>query len=514
LVGVTVLLAVVITVPALAASAKTPELQVDPGVPEPLTGTHVPVSPQVSPWVPLNNAAPFNPGAMLLLTNGSVLMQDQGPSNSGSGNWWLLTPDAAGSYQDGTWSQVASLPAGYAPYAFASAVLPDSRVIIEGGEENGGQYVWTNLGAIYNPSNNTWTPVSPPARGSGEWVRIGDAPSTVLSTGKFMLGASGFSGTTAQAILNAASLTWKSTGMDKADGNGEEGWSLLPNGKVLTVDTTDTSPQNSEIYDPTTGSWSSAGTVPVMLADAGGEMGPQILMPNGTVLATGASGSNALYDYKTGTWTAATPFPVIGGQQYDIADGAAAILPDGNVLMGASPGEYQSPTQFFVYSMTKGTLNKITNPPNASNASSYYYYMLVLPNGQILSNDRVGDLDLYTAGGAAQASWAPTISSVPTVLAPGSNYNLTGKQLNGLTQGAAYGDDFQDATNYPLVRLTYQSTGQVLYAPTSGMTSMSVKAKEASSTNFMVPAGAPAGAADLVVVANGIASAPVAVTIS
>jgi hypothetical protein len=106
--------------------------------------------------------------------------------------------------------------------------------------------------------------VEPPDVGGGEWVRIGDGPSTVLANGRFMLGASGYSGTTVQAILDASKLTWTATGTGKVDGNGEEGWSLLPNGDVLTVDTTDTSPrQNTELYSPKTGSWASAGKTPV-----------------------------------------------------------------------------------------------------------------------------------------------------------------------------------------------------------------------------------------------------------
>jgi hypothetical protein len=82
-----------------------------------------------------------------------------------------------------------------------------------------------------------------------------------------------------------------------------------------------------------------------------------------------------------------------------------------------------------------------------------------------------------------------------------------------LARAAAYGDDYQSATNYPLVRITVTATGHVFYARTSGMTSMSVKPGLNSSANFVVPAGIETGAANLSVVANGIASAPVAVTL-
>jgi len=271
-------------------------------------------------------------------------------------------------------------------------------VLIEGGEEDNGTYVWTNRGAIYDPVADTWTAVRPPQHGSGQWSRIGDGPSIVLANGKFMVGASGYSGTTVQALFDPLHATWKSTGLGKADGNGEEGWSLLPNGKVLTVDTTDTTPtQHSEVYDPSTGTWSIAGSTPVPLVDANGEVGPQVLLPTGTVLATGATGDNARFDAKTGVWSTAPSFPVIAGQQYDVADGPAAVLPDGQVLLDASPGEYGKPAHFFVYDGARNTLTQVADAPDAVNQSSHYGYMLVLPTGQVLFNDRYNDLDVFTA---------------------------------------------------------------------------------------------------------------------
>ena len=98
-------------------------------------------------------------------------------------------------------------------------------------------------------------------------------------------------------------------------------------------------------------------------------------------------------------------------------------------------------------------------------------------------------------------------------LAPGSTYTVSGKQLAGLDSGTAYGDDVQNATNFPVVRITNSATGVVTYARTSGWTSVSVRPGTRSSTKFTLPAGTPAGKSTLVVVANGIASAPSAVTI-
>jgi hypothetical protein len=95
-----------------------------------------------SPWAPLNSTflgrGASNP---ILLTDGTVLIQDEG-----SRDWWRLTPDLSGSYVNGTWTPIASLPAGYSPLYHSSAVLPDGRLIIEGGEYNFFVPTWTNLG--------------------------------------------------------------------------------------------------------------------------------------------------------------------------------------------------------------------------------------------------------------------------------------------------------------------------------------------------------------------------------
>ena len=51
--------------------------------------------------------------------------------------------------------------------------------------------------------------------------------------------------TSQAALFNPSNLTWTPTGTGKFDINDEEGWTLLPNGKVLTVDVlcpTSTSP--------------------------------------------------------------------------------------------------------------------------------------------------------------------------------------------------------------------------------------------------------------------------------
>jgi hypothetical protein len=319
--------------------------------------------------------------------------------------------------------------------------------------------------------------------------------------------------TTQSALLNASTLTWTATGAGKADENDEEGWTLLPSGEVLTVDATSGN-TNSEIYNPATGKWSSAGSTIAKLPDpVSSELGPAVLRPNGTVLYTGATGHNAVYNAITSKWAAAPNFPKLSnGQQLDIADGPAALLPNGNILCMTSPGVYKLGVYFFEWNGT--SFKQVPRTPNSPSDSSYYGRMLVLPSGEILLTDGSSDVELYISTGSPSPAWAPKVSKVASVLTHGKTFSLSGTQLNGMSQGAAYGDDAQAASNYPLVRITNDATGHVVFCRTHNHSSMGVATGSLIvTTEFDVPTGIGLGPSQLEVVTNGIPSTPVVVTI-
>src|SRR5579859_6485305 len=54
-------------------------------------------------WQLLLGRVPLNPGSMLLLRDGTVLVQDMGKEGAGTGRWWRLTPDIEGDYANGAW---------------------------------------------------------------------------------------------------------------------------------------------------------------------------------------------------------------------------------------------------------------------------------------------------------------------------------------------------------------------------------------------------------------------------
>jgi hypothetical protein len=472
-------------------------------------------------WIPLTNQpnANYGFGNPLLLTDGTVILHAAcGP------NWVKLTPDHFGSYVNGTFSQIAPLPKGYAPLYFGSAVLPDGRVMMAGGEYNAPapgqcQPMWTPLGAIYDPKKNKWTAVAPPAG----WQTIGDSSSVILADGTYMQSNCC---DIPQALLDPTTLTWTITGTNKFDVSDEEGYTLLPNGTVLDVDTYifkyRANGKNYEIYNPKTGRWHSgpkSGTI-VQLWDSypdeqssSQELGPAVLRPDGTVIVTGANGApgepghTSIYDTATGTWT---PGPDLPGDQ-DIADGPGALLPDGNVLFMTSPGIFQIGSHF--YEWDGSTFTEVTSGmTDAPSLSSYYGNMLVLPTGEILFTD-FGNVWIYRSSGKPNPAWAPQIASVPSTVSRGQSYTISGYNFNGFSQGASYGDDVQAATNYPLVRFTNRVTGVVTYARTHDHSTMGIAYPGIASTTFDVSPRTPTGLSWVQVVANGIASPIVTINI-
>ncbi len=457
-------------------------------------------------------AAPLSANQALLLTDGAVLVQDYK-----SAVWWKLIPDATGSYVTGKWKQAASMPNGYGPLYYSSAVLKSGKVVVVGGEYLGGVngLVNSNLGAIYEPVKDTWTAFS----GPNGWT-AGASASIVLDDGRFMLADTSYPNDT--ATLDEATMTWKLIpGTGKQDPFDEEGWTLLPDKTVLTVDVGDFSNYDAERYFPGKQDWEDAGLPPVNLVDtADDEIGPAVLMPDGRVFAFGGTdstgtqtGHTAIYTPPVkkddpGSWTAGPDFPNFNS----MSDAPGALLITGKVLVQTVPGNTAKGSTFYEYDGNSFTL--VPAPPNAVNDQSYTGRMLELPTGQILFTDTSNMVEIYTPNGTYQPAWAPTITSAPTTIARGNTYQISGTQFNGLSQGAMYGDDAQMATNYPLVRITNSVSGHVSYARTHDHSTMGVATGSAIvSTMFDIDAKTEPGTSTMVVVTNGIPSAPVNVNV-
>jgi hypothetical protein len=192
-----------------------------------------------------------------------------------------------------------------------------------------------------------------------------------------------------------------------------------------------------------------------------------------------------------GRWTVGPDFP--NGD--NAGDSFAVLLPSGHVLVfGVSGTLYEFDGTRFIRS-------------GASSAAP-----LLLPTGQVLL--LANTASLYTAAGTPQPSWAPRIVGFPANVTRGLSYVISGTQFNGLSQAMAFGDELENPTNYPLVRIANRVTGHVFYARTHDHSTMAVATgAQLVSTHFDVPQSAEPGPSYLQVVANGIPSPPVNVTV-
>jgi len=474
-------------------------------------------------WSTVNNV-PASIDTMLLLTDGSVMAHVLA-----SPNWYRLIPDGTGSYANGTWKQTASMlndsnltatmnGPTYGPVFFGSAVLQDGTMIVYGGEYNV-QYSASSASVdalevqLYDPTTDSWAILSNPPG----WTNIGDPASAVLADGRVMFGNPN---NAAMALFDPQTQSYFFTS-PKNDNSSEETLTLLPTGDIL--DAQCSNGTNAEMYTPSTDVWLQMGSTGVGLPQpcpgSVSEIGPAILLPNGNVFAIGASGNTAVYTPGAagiaGTWSNGPALVDSHNNTLYPMDAPAVLLTNGQVLLTASPSppcNYPGPTTFFQYNPATNQAPITTGPTN-NGSPCFQGRFLLLPSGEVLYSNQSSTVSILASVGGAQAGWAPTITSAPNSLILGHSYQIFGTQFNGLSQACSYGDDAQMATNYPIVRLQ-DSSNNVFYLRTANHSTMAVATGTATVSTFVsVPTDVPQGQYNLFVVANGIPSAPFAVSV-
>jgi hypothetical protein len=379
-------------------------------------------------------------------------------------------------------------------------------------------------------------------------------------------------------------VTWTRFNTGKVSQNDEEGWVRLPNGELLSVDAAPcASPPNA--CNPTAAerlvvganppTWVSAGATTTSLVSQNplAELGPGIGIGFNTVVWFGATNAIQLFRYPgtNNNWFAQTAYPagpatctVPAGQTQGVADGPASLLPSGNILVQTSPvggalgfnppscfWEFQSSTLSPTNTGPVAPTATVNQPQcnsgtaNTTNLASFKARMLLLPTGQVLwdagggvyvtgttRNDAGGSppcVYVYASNTTADPNKVmrpdPHINTISnnTLTRGNTNYTITGSMFRGWSQGAAYGDDAQAATDFPIVMITNNATGNRCFGRTHDWSNL-------ISIQFdLPPAVTPApgwalvqracdtaggGASTLVVIVNGRQSNPIAVTVN
>ena len=312
---------------------------------------------------------------------------------------------------------------------------------------------------IYNPQANVWTPVAvstnvlDPTQLSalGGNQAFSDSGAMLLPDGRVLIAPVSPKNAYDTLIYDPVTNGWSSGPVLRAGNQNEASWVKLPDDSILTIDA---SSATAERYLPdsylaghvppiTPNQWIADTNVPVSLyGNPGNEIGPAMLLPNGTAFFVGGNGNSAIYtpsgDNTQGTWQVGPVLPNViqyplddnGNEMQGAAfstqgappDAPAASLVNGRVLYafsgqlyndprsGNPPADaannfwkntknplYPAPTTFFVYDPPTRTFTQIPAPNGATDdVPTYKTAMLDLPDGTVLYAHQGTDLYVYS----------------------------------------------------------------------------------------------------------------------
>jgi hypothetical protein len=239
----------------------------------------------------------------------------------------------------------------------AVALLPSGHALVTGGSNGTISLINAEL---YNPLTRTWSPTAGPMNDG----RHGHTATTLRSGQVLIVGGWPRPSSEGSSAYNTSEIYDPATGnFTRTTGNlaVRHAWhtaTLLNSDQVLVVGgrTADGEPnftRVAELYNPTTGTWTSAGSLPI----AARYGHTTALLSDGRVLVAGGYNGTgdgvyyrdaALYDPRNNTWTQT------GSMARRRTLGTATLLPSGQVLVAGGDVD-AAPYQAELYNPTTGT---------------------------------------------------------------------------------------------------------------------------------------------------------------
>jgi N-acetylneuraminic acid mutarotase len=294
----------------------------------------------------------------------------------------LREPSALAQSSAAGWTLTGGL--GTSRYGHTATLLPDGRVLVAGGTGSGGGVL--SSAELYDPATGSWSATGSLNRGRYHHTATLLQNGKVLVAGGFATAETRFDLTDTVELYDPATGAWSVTGSHHTARYWHSA-TPLRNGKALVVgglnDFDEGVALNSaELYDPTTGTWSSTGSLKVSryLCTA-------TPLSNGKVLVAGGVDGDfgtlytvfktaELYDPEAGTWSNT------GGLSSGRFAHTATLLQNGNVLAaggGAFPGFATVNNSAEVYNPATGTWSATGSLSRRS-----YHVATPLPNGKVL----------------------------------------------------------------------------------------------------------------------------------
>jgi Protein kinase domain/Kelch motif/Galactose oxidase, central domain len=336
------------------------------------------------------------------LADGRILLFGTGQktSDSGSRSAWLFDPKTKSLTATGSMAKAQELP--------VTALLGDGSVLAAGGQRNG---IPQATAQLYVPSTGKWQSLPNMA------VARAQATATVLKDGRVLVagGWSSYSNTTWTAtrtaeIYDPATGSWTSAAPMQA-ARGLHTATLLADGRVLAVGGATawaggaTNPANvdlgiladSEIYDPAADTWTEV-AAPMSTARA---TQSAVLLATGHVLVVGGWGGRGHatlatvedFDPATGAWHSDASLTTARGQT------RLVTLADGRVMViGGDTSDWYAIGSCELFDPSTGKWTMAAGLPEAV----YWPAVAVLADGRVLvaggsaNLSTVGTIELYT----------------------------------------------------------------------------------------------------------------------
>lgn len=288
--------------------------------------------------------------------------------------------------QTGTFTRAAPPPASLSVQSMA--LLRDGRVLLVNGERKG---LNTPAAAIYDPVADRFDEVGAPRRARALPFLV------TLADGRVLVGGGDFGASLATAeLFDPKTGTFSRTGSMDRPGSSGVSATLLPDGRVLVVGGGPDVGTSAELYDPVTGTFAPTGPTTV----ARGGFFSATLLRDGRVLIAGGFVPNGadptampdptataeVYDPALGTFTA------VGSMAAPRYMHAAAVLPDGTVLLAGGAHELRPAVDAEIFDPATGTFRvtgSLARPRLSPAAVSVDERVLVLGNLDAFG----GDLD-------------------------------------------------------------------------------------------------------------------------
>jgi hypothetical protein len=345
------------------------------------------------------------------LTDGKVLVVggSVAGNNNGTKNCEIYNP------ANNTVSTTGSM--SYSRYFHTSTLLPNGKILTVGGY--GGYY--HNSCELYDPSTGNWSNT-----GSMNYASYGHT-ATLLNNGKVLVaGGHGGNNLSRCELYDPSTGSWSGTGSMPLTTWGHTA-TLLPNGKVLVVGGATTYfgynlTNTATIYDPSTGTWSSTGSMSTVRV-----WHSAVLLDNGKVLVAGGLTSNTnylnsseLYDPSTGTWSNT------GSMKSRRSSFYALKLANGNVLYagGLNVSGYMDSCE--IYDTTSASW-KSTGKLNTNRDAPY----ALLSDGKVFiasgyNGSHLTSNELYTPTNSnCKTPAAPALSSSSTTICANQSSTLS-----------------------------------------------------------------------------------------